>query len=121
MSVPGNLYDVKGLSLKDLESAESDGGQAEAEVQRAKARMKNLGSNIIATADGKFILRSPIDGVISERQVNAGSEVRPDAATPIFVITDPRHLWVMVDLPEQQIEKIKVGQPSFCRSGCLSP
>jgi cobalt-zinc-cadmium efflux system membrane fusion protein len=105
------LYDSKGLALKDLESAESDWRQAQAEAQRATARIKNLSSNSVSTAEGKFILRAPIDGVISERQVNAGSEVRPDAVNPLFVITNPKHLWVMVDLPEHQIEKISVGQP----------
>jgi cobalt-zinc-cadmium efflux system membrane fusion protein len=105
------LFDTQGLARKDLESAEADWLQAEAEAQRAKARMKNLGSNEVAAAEGKFILRAPIDGVVSERQVNAGSEVRPDASNPLFVITDPKHVWVMADLPEQQIDKVRVGQP----------
>ena len=73
--------------------------------------MKNLSSNDIATAEGKFVLRSPIDGVISERQVNIGSEVQPGAANSLFVITNPKHLWVIVDVPEQHINKIRVGQP----------
>jgi cobalt-zinc-cadmium efflux system membrane fusion protein len=105
------LYDAKGIALKDFESAESDWRQAEAEAQRAKARMKNLSSNGVASADGKFILRAPIGGVISERQVNVGTEVQPGAANSLYVITNPKHVWVMVDLPEQQIDKIKVGQP----------
>ena len=105
------LFDAKGLALKDLESAEADWSQAVAEAQRTTARMKNLSSNAGSTAEGKFILRAPIEGVISERQVNAGSEVRPDAANSLFVITNPKHLWVLVDLPEQQVGKVSVGQP----------
>lgn len=104
------LYEIKGIARKDVESAEADWHQAEAEAQRAKARMKNL-SNSNTTSDGKFVLRAPIGGVISERQVSAGSEVRPDAAIPLFVITDPRHLWVLVDLPERQLAKIQPGHP----------
>jgi cobalt-zinc-cadmium efflux system membrane fusion protein len=105
------LFDIQGLARKDLESAEADWRQADAEAQRAKARMTNLSSNVVATAKGKYILRAPIDGIVSERQVNAGSEVRPDATNPLFVITNPNHVWVMVDLPEQQIGKVRVGQP----------
>jgi cobalt-zinc-cadmium efflux system membrane fusion protein len=105
------LFDAKGLARKDLESAEADWRQADAEAQRAKARMKNLSSNEVATAEGKFILRSPISGIISERQVNAGSEVRPDAPNSLFVITNTSHVWVVADLPEQQIGKVRVGQP----------
>jgi cobalt-zinc-cadmium efflux system membrane fusion protein len=105
------LYDAKGIALKDFESAESDWRQAEAEAQRAKARMKNLSSNTVLTAEGKFVLRAPIDGVVSERQVNIGSEVQPGGSNSLFVITNPKHLWVIVDLPEQHIGKVRVGQP----------
>ena len=102
------LYEIKGIARKDLESAEADWHQAEAELQRARARMKNLHTGS-SSSDGKFILRAPISGTVTERQVTAGSEVRPDAANALFVITDPRHLWVLVDLPERQLDKIKPG------------
>jgi len=103
------LYEIKGIARKDVETAEADWHQAEAEAQRARARMKNLNTSS-TTAAGQFILRAPISGIITERQVSAGSEVRPDAASPLFVITDPRHLWVQVDLPERQLDKVKVGR-----------
>ncbi|HET7832634.1 MAG TPA: efflux RND transporter periplasmic adaptor subunit [Gallionella sp.] len=104
------VFEARGLARKDLEQAEADWHLAEAEAQRAKARLKNLNANA-ANAEGKFLLRAPVSGLISERQVNAGSEVRPDAANPLFVITDPRRVWVLVDLPEQQLGKVKAGQP----------
>lgn len=103
------LFEAKGLARKDLELAEADWHQAEAEAQRAKARLKNLNGNP-ASPEGQFVLRAPVAGVISERQVNAGSEVRPDAANPLFVITDPQQLWVLVDLPERLLDKVKTGQ-----------
>lgn len=104
------LLDTQGIARRDFESAEADLHQAEAEALRAKAHMKNLASNT-STTEGQFILRTPLAGIVSERQVNAGSEVRPDAPNPLFVITNPKHVWVMVDLPEQQIGKVRVGQP----------
>ena len=103
------LYEFKGIARKDVELAEADWHQAEAEAQRTRARMKNLNS-AAGNSAGQFVLRSPINGIISERQVSAGSEVRPDASTPLFVITDPRQLWVQVDLPERQLDKIKIGR-----------
>lgn len=104
------LYEAKGLAQRDVEAAEADLHQAEAEALRAKARLNNLSGK---SSDGQFSLRAPLSGIISERQVSAGSEVRPDAATPLFVITDPQHLWVLIDLPERQLGKVKVGQPVF--------
>lgn len=104
------LYEAKGLAQRDVEAAEADLHQAEAEALRAKARLNNLSGK---SSDGQFSLRAPLSGIISERQVSAGSEVRPDATTPLFVITDPQHLWVLIDLPERQLGKVKVGQPVF--------
>jgi cobalt-zinc-cadmium efflux system membrane fusion protein len=43
--------------------------------------------------------------------VNLGSEVRPDAANSLFVITDSKKLWALIDLPELYLDKVKVGQP----------
>lgn len=104
------LFDAQGIARRDLEAAEADWHQAEAEALRAKARLNNFAGK---STDGQFQLRAPLSGIITERQVNAGSEVRPDAATPLFTITDPQHLWVLIDLPEQQLSKVKVGQPVF--------
>ncbi len=102
------LYQIKGIARKEVEAAAADWQQAQAESRRAKARMKNLNAEV-PTLAGQFILRAPIDGTISERQVNAGSEVRSDAVNPLFVITDPLHLWVQIDLPERQLDKINLG------------
>ena len=103
------LYEAKGLARKDLELAEADSQQAEAEVKRARARLANLNGDA-ANETGQYVLRASHAGVVSDRQVSAGSEVRPDAANPLFVITEPEHVWVQVDLPEQQLRKVKVGQ-----------
>lgn len=98
-----------GISLKELEAADADFHQAEAEAQRAEARLHNLQSTALTT-DGRFALRTPLAGVVSERQVSAGSEVRPDAPNPLFVITDTEHLWVQIDLPERYLNKVTLGQ-----------
>lgn len=103
------LLEVQGIASKDVEAAEADLRQAEAEARRAKAHMRNLNSTSL-NPQGEFTLRAPVAGTVSERQVNVGSEVRPDAANPLFVITNPNHLWLLVDLPERQLDKLSVGQ-----------
>ncbi len=103
------LLDIQGIARRDVESAEADLHQAEAEALRAKAHLRNLAGHG-TTTEGQFILRAPLAGIVSERQVNAGSEVRPDATNPLFVITDPKHVWVVADLPEGQIANVRIGQ-----------
>lgn len=101
------LFENKGIAQRDVEAAETELHQAEAEAVRAQARLRNLTND---GSDTQYILRSPIAGVISERQVNAGTEVRPDASVPLFVITNSARLWVLMDLPEQYLTKVELGQ-----------
>ncbi|OIR12295.1 cobalt-zinc-cadmium resistance protein CzcB [mine drainage metagenome] len=96
------------IARKDQESSQADLSQAEAEAQRADARLKSLGAQ--RSGNQSYILRAPITGVVVDRQVNPSSEVRPDATTPLFTITNPDHLWASIDLPELDLGKIFKGQ-----------
>jgi cobalt-zinc-cadmium efflux system membrane fusion protein len=102
------LFDGKVLAHKELEMADDDYQQARAEATRAQAKLHNL--NGADSADGLFALRAALAGVVTEWQANPGTEVRPDASTPLFVISDPKHLWAVIDLPEQDIAAVHMGQ-----------
>lgn len=103
------LHDGEVLPRKDLESAEADLAQARAEAERARLRLRNLAPG--GGARENYVLRSPIGGVVSERKANPGLEVRPDLADPLYVITDPTRLWVIIDLPERNLSKVEPGHP----------
>jgi cobalt-zinc-cadmium efflux system membrane fusion protein len=96
------------LPQKDAEAAEADWRQAAAETKRAALRMKNL--NASGSENGSFALKAPLAGIIAERHVLPGMELRPDAPEPLFVITDPRRLWLLVDVPERALARIRPGQ-----------
>ena len=103
------LFKGEVLARRDFESADTDVRQAEAENSRARLRLANLNPGGHVAAD-RYVLRSAIAGVVAERQVNPGAEVRPDAPNPLFVVTDPTHLWVIIDLPERHLGRVAVGQ-----------
>jgi cobalt-zinc-cadmium efflux system membrane fusion protein len=103
------------IPQKEYEASQADMSEASAEAMRARARLKNLGaSNSKSTnsnlSDEGFVLRAPLNGIIVDRQINPGSEVRPDLPNPLFIITDPSHLWATIDLPERDLNKINEGQ-----------
>ncbi|HEV7394290.1 MAG TPA: efflux RND transporter periplasmic adaptor subunit, partial [Burkholderiales bacterium] len=105
------MVEAEVLARKDFEAAETDLGQAQAEQQRARLRLRNLNAGLANPInDGRYAVRTPIAGVVADRQVNPGAEVRPDAQNPLFVITDPKRVWVMIDLPERYLGKVAVGQ-----------
>jgi cobalt-zinc-cadmium efflux system membrane fusion protein len=103
------LFEGEVIPRKDYESAEADLVQARAETQRARLRLRNLVPG--ANPEEKYALRAPISGVVSERKVNPGMEVRPDLPDPLYVITDPKRLWVVIDLPERNLSKAAEGHP----------
>lgn len=103
-----NLLDNEVIARKDYELAQADYLQALAETRRAALRMKNL--NASGNENGRFALKAPIAGVVADKQVNPGLEVRPDLPNPLFVITDIGRLWVVADVPERSVAAIKPGQ-----------
>ncbi|BBP02059.1 cation efflux system protein CzcB [Sulfuriferula nivalis] len=105
------LYQGEAIARKDLESAQSDYAAATAESRRAILRLKNLAPQGINNAAEGYALRSPISGVVAQRQLNPGEEVRPDLPDPLFIITNPAKVWVTIDLPESLLAKAEVGHP----------
>jgi len=99
------LYEGEVIAKKEFEAAAADLKQAEAEHQRALNRLKNYG----ASKNNNFMLSTKVNGIVTERQVNPGSEVSPNS-TSLFVVTDPKHLWVNIEVPEKDLDKIHLKQ-----------
>lgn len=97
------------IARKDAEQSEADWRRAQAELARAQSRLRALGDDR-GTVDGTLLLRSPLDGVVVERTVTAGTEVRADATTPLFVVSDPHALAVVFDVPEALAAELQPGQ-----------
>ena len=105
------LYDAEVAPKKDLETAETELAQAKAETARAALRLANLNPRRAKIIGQTLHLTTPVGGVVAERKANPGMEVRPDLPDALFIVTDVAHLQLVVDLPEQHLGKISVGQP----------
>lgn len=99
-------------AAKDLNAAEADYARTESELKRTQARLKLYGGG--AQVDQSFGLKSPLAGVVVEKNINPGQELRPDqmgSGTPAqFVITDPAYLWVLLDAAEKDLPYLKIGK-----------
>lgn len=61
------------------------------------------------TATANLIpIRSPMDGVIVQRQVVAGEVI--DSKQILFEVADPSRMWLMLNIPLEQAELLSVGQ-----------
>ena len=105
------LFDAGIIARKDLDVAQADAARAQAESQRAQARTKLYGGG--GGVNQQLGLSANISGVVVERNLNPGQEVRPDQSGPgvpaLFVVTDPTSLWVQIDARESEIGTLKIG------------
>lgn len=102
------LFEAGVVARKDLEQAEAEAARSQAEVARAQARTSLYGSG--TGVNMQLGLRSDMAGVVVERNLNPGQEVRPDgAATPLFVVSDPSVLWVSIDAQEGDLKDLHPG------------
>jgi cobalt-zinc-cadmium efflux system membrane fusion protein len=113
-----DLFEHGAAPRKDLEAAENAQAGAQSEQQRALARLAQYGAPAEGPVDGLFTLRTPLAGVVVEKNLNPGQEVRadmqlanaPQLFVPQFVISEPRRLWVLLDITEMDMNLLQPGQ-----------
>jgi cobalt-zinc-cadmium efflux system membrane fusion protein len=107
------LFDAGIVPRKDLDQAEADASRALAEVQRADARTRMYGGHEAGSVNQSLAINASIKGVVVERNLNPGQEVRPDQSgvgvPPLFVVTDPTTLWVQIDAREAEVGTLRPG------------
>src|ERR1051325_6116922 len=111
---------------KDLQAAEADTERARLEKQRTAERLALYGSSV-ESVDQSYVLKAPIPGIVVEKNINPGAELRsdqmlantPQLASPLFVITDPTRLWIQIDLPERDHGRVHLGQTFTLQSVSL--
>ncbi|MCA1665049.1 MAG: efflux RND transporter periplasmic adaptor subunit, partial [Myxococcales bacterium] len=74
-------------------------GISPAEIDRLKAR---------GSAERALTLYAPISGFVTTKNVVAGSRVQPN--DPLFEIVDLSHVWIMADVYENELPRVKIGQ-----------
>ncbi len=94
-------------AARELQQAEAELARAESEAARAGERVRLYGGG--PNVDQRFLLKSPIVGVVVEKAINPGQEVRPDAAAPSFVVTDPSGLWAQLEAAEGDLAGLAPG------------
>ncbi len=114
---------LAGHTLKRTASLVRDGAASQAELQQAEAALQQaeeeehratLSLSAVGGGDGSadYHLRSPIDGVVVDRQVAVGREVNVGQDQPLLSIADLSKVWVIADLYEQDLGLVKPDAPA---------
>ncbi len=106
------LFEADVISRKELDSTEAEAMRSKAELARAQARTRMYGSHT-QQVNQQLALAATVRGVVVERNLSAGQEVRPDQGGPgnaaLFVVSDPSVLWVQIDAREADIPSLRAG------------
>jgi len=121
LNLARDLFEVKANSEKELRDAENDYRKAAAEKERAASRLLALGlpraqlKDVASREDTstQIVVGAPRGGVIVERNVTQGQVVsfgQSDTPTNLFVIADLSTMWVLADVYEPDVPKVRLGQ-----------
>ncbi len=110
------LYAAQAGPLRDLEAAQANHDQAVAEVQRAQEKLRLLERQYHTDhVTQSFPLQSPIDGEVVARAINPGLDVQGQysggASQELYTIGSQADLWVLADVYEQDLPRVKIGAP----------
>jgi cobalt-zinc-cadmium efflux system membrane fusion protein len=107
------LVEAGVVARKELDQAEAEAARTQAEVQRAEARTRLYGGSSGGAVDQRLALVAGIGGLVVERNITPGQELRPDQSgpgvPPLFVVSDPTSLWVLIDARETEVAALRPG------------
>lgn len=113
------LYDKHAASQMDYETAEDNYGRSRAELERATQRLRMLHAGTGSATTQRYVLRAPIDGEVVARTINPGMEVQSQYSTggaaELFTIGNIDQVWVLADVYENNLARLKVGGPAQLR------
>ncbi|MBC7505627.1 MAG: efflux RND transporter periplasmic adaptor subunit [Sandarakinorhabdus sp.] len=100
-----SLFEGDALARRDLEAATAEAQAANAELMRARLRLQNLGGS----SGSALALSSPVSGYVLDRQIQPGQQLTAGQGA-LFTVTDPKRLWLLVDVPETAVARARIGE-----------
>ena len=98
----------QGISAQqDYLQAENALQQARITVDAAQSRLQAYGAD--RQSRGRFVVKSPMSGVISAKDLVVGESIQ--AAEQLFIIDNLQQLWVEFTVPDALLDSLQIGSP----------
>ena len=116
------LVEKKIAARKDILQAETDYKTAQTELHTDEERLSLYGVSI-AELKGEghkkplLPVRSPIGGIITEKHAIVGE--LSDPSKSLYTVADLSNVWVMVDINEKDLAKVRKGQTATVMVGAF--
>jgi cobalt-zinc-cadmium efflux system membrane fusion protein len=105
LDATNDMYKSGLASQRDQLTAQEGYNQAVSAFEKAKRVLNLNGGSMV----GEYIVKSPIEGFVVDRQVNNNMMIRTDNATGLFTISDLKNVWIMANVYESNISFVKTG------------
>lgn len=103
------LWEEKISPEQDYLQARQAMQQAEIDVQSARQKLAAIGGNAASSGNlTRYEVRSPIDGVVTDKQVAVGQVVSENST--IFVVADLSTVWAEMRVYAKDLPTIRTGQ-----------
>ena len=101
------LLEKKAISTQQMEKAQLALEAADTELKSAQAN-----ADVIQHTLNYSIMRAPFDGVITSKNAEEGDVINPmmGMGTSVLTLMDLKNVKVILEVPAEEIEKIKTGQ-----------
>jgi membrane fusion protein, heavy metal efflux system len=109
-----DLYAHQAIAQADLEQAESNRTQADADLQSSEQAIRVLGipnpeSILAAPSSAELPLLAPLAGEVVERLCSPGQLLQA-GGTQCFTLSDMNSVWVLVNVYQNDIAYVHVGE-----------
>jgi cobalt-zinc-cadmium efflux system membrane fusion protein len=112
------LYEVQGVSQKDLDQAIADQQAAEGALRATRDALRIFGKTdaemdrIVAErrVDSVMAVHSPIGGRITARNAAPGQFVQPGNSPAPYTVSDISTMWMVANVPETDFPFLQLGE-----------
>jgi membrane fusion protein, heavy metal efflux system len=110
-----DLYAHRAIAQADLEQAQSNKNQAQADFESSADAIRVLGiadpeTIVTKPSSPEIPLYSPVAGEVVDRQCSAGQLLAP-GATQCFTLSDMSSVWILINIYQNDVAYVHVGDP----------
>lgn len=113
------LWEEKITAEQDYLAARQAWQELEIAVDGARQKLASLGAVAGDSTQGltRYEVRSPIDGVVTEKKISVGEVLKEDAT--IFQVANLATVWVELVVPAKDVNALKVGDAATVQSSAF--
>lgn len=108
------LFEQRISPQQDVLQAEQAMREMEIAVANARQKLQAIGASPDSSALNRFELRAPFNGIVVEKHLALGEQVREDSN--VFTISDLSSVWAQISVPARDLAQVRVGEPVTIRS-----